>query len=150
VNSFELERLVSRRLRDLSMPHAPHTLLPRVLAAAKAWAERPWYAREWLTWPLAWQLASLSLLLLTIAGSIAIAPAMQSVVTGAAASIGPAINVDLPSLVEWFHGSASAIRVIWRALVQPLLPYALVIVVLMCGVCATVAVALNRMAFGRA
>ena len=34
------------------LPRAPHTLLPRVLAAVQAWAQRPWYERAWFTWPL--------------------------------------------------------------------------------------------------
>jgi hypothetical protein len=150
VNSFELERFVSRHLRALPMPRAPLTLLPRVLAAARAWSERPWYAREWLTWPLIWQLGSVALLLLTIGGGAVAVPTMQSIMAEATSSIGSAIQLDLPRLTGGVDVSTNALRVIWRALVQPFLPYAFVVVVLMCGACATVVFVLNRIVFGRA
>jgi hypothetical protein len=150
VSSFELERFVSRQLRALPAPSAPRTLLPRVLAAARAWSERPWYAREWFTWPLGWQLGSLALLALTVVGGIAMMPAMQSVVAGALPWLASTIEIDLPRLAGGLHVSANVLRVMWRAVVQPLLPYAFVVVVLMSASCATVAIALNRMMFGRA
>jgi hypothetical protein len=150
VNSFELERFVSRRLRALPMPRAPRTLLPRVMAAALAWSERPWYAREWFTWPLIWQLGSVALLLLTMMGGAAAVPTLQSLVAAATSSIGSTIEMDLPRLAGGFDVSANALLVIWHALVQPFLPYAFVIVVLMCGACATVVFVLNRIVFGRA
>src|SRR5262245_10661456 len=150
MNSFELERSVGRQLRALPLPLAPRTLLPRVLAAARAWSERPWYAREWLTWPLAWQLGSVAVLLLTIAGSAVVMPTMQSFIAEAISSIGSTIELDVPRLAGGFDVSTNAIRVIWHALVQPLLPYAFIVVVLMGGVCATVGFVLNRVAFGRA
>ena len=149
MNSFELERLVSRRLRALPTPRAPHTLLPRVLAAARAWAERPWYTREWFTWPWAWQLGSAALLLLTIAAGVGAAPAIRSWLSASTSSVASTIEVDLLSLTERFQVSTAAVRVIWRALIQPFLPYARVIIMLMCGACATVVFALNRVVFGR-
>jgi hypothetical protein len=150
VNSFELERFVSRHFRALPMPRAPRTLLPRVLAAARAWSERPWYAREWLSWPLIWQLGSVALLLLTVVGGTVAVPAVQSFIAAAASSIGSSIQIDLPRLTGGVDVSANALRVIWHALVQPFLPYAFVVVVLMCGACATVVFVLNRVVFGRA
>ncbi len=145
VNSFELERFVSRQLRALPTPSAPRTLLPRVLAAARAWSERPWYAREWFTWPLGWQLGSVAVLALTVVGGVAMVPAMQSLVADAMPCARPprsrSICRDLPADS---HVSANVLRVIWRAVVQPLLPYAFVVVVLMSAACATVAIALNR------
>ena len=150
MNSFELERFVSRHLRALPMPRAPRTLLPRVLAAARAWSERPWYAREWLSWPLIWQLGSVALLLLTVVGGTVAVPTVQSIIAEATSAIGSRIEMDLPRLTGGFDVSANALRVIWHALVQPFLPYAFVVVVLMCGACATVVFVLNRVVFGRA
>ena len=150
MNSFELERFVSRQLRALPMPPAPRTLLPRVLAAARAWSERPWYAREWFTWPVIWQLGSVAVLLLTIAGGAVVVPTLQSSLTNSMNSIGATIQMDLPRLAGGLDVSANVLLVIWHALVQPFLPYAFVIVVLMCGACATVVFALNRVVFGRA
>ena len=62
MNTPDLEPRVDRELRRLPAPRAPHTLLPRVMAAAEAWAERPWYTRAWVTWPLAWQVVSVAAL----------------------------------------------------------------------------------------
>lgn len=132
------------------MPRAPRTLLPRVLAAARAWSERPWYAREWFTWPLGWQLGSVALLVLTLAVGVRLGPAIQSFIADATPSLGPTFEIDLPRFAGGVHVSANTIRVIWRALVQPFLPYAFVLVVLMSAASAAVAIALNRVIFGRA
>jgi hypothetical protein len=116
----DLEALATRQLRRLPSPRAPQTLLPRVLAAVDAWARRPWYMRAWFTWPLGWQAASIAALALLIYGGAHLPPAPPSVVT-----------------------AVSATRVLWDALIQPLLPYILVVVVLMCLACAAFGVALN-------
>jgi hypothetical protein len=150
VSSFELERFVSRHLRALPLPGAPPTLLPRVMAAARAWSSRPWYAREWLTWPLGWQLGSAALVLLTLAGGIVGVPLLQSMAGGWMSSFASTIEVDLPRFAASVHALANAGGVMWRAIVQPLLPYAFAVVVLMSAACATVALALNRLMFGKA
>ena len=77
-------------------------------------------------------------------------PAMQSFVADALPSLASTIEIDLPRFAGGLHVSANDLRVIWRAVVQPFLPYAFVVVVLMSAACATVAIALNRMMFGRA
>jgi len=132
------------------MPTAPRTLLPRVLAAARAWSERPWYAREWFTWPVIWQLGSVAVLLMTIAGGAVVVPTLQSLLTNAMMAIGSTIQMDLPQLAGGLEVSANVLRVIWHALVQPFLPYAFVVVLLMCGACASVVLVVNRLVFGRA
>ena len=150
MNAFELERFVGRRLRALPAPRAPLTLLPRVLAAARAWSQRPWYAREWFTWPIGWQVGSLALLTAVLGAAAVSIPAAQVMLVNAATSLAGAIAFDVPQVAESLQVSTSAMRVIWRALVQPFLPYVFVIVVLMCGACASVVLALNRVVFGRA
>src|SRR6185503_11720850 len=98
------------------MPPAPRTLLPRVLAAARAWSERPWYAREWFTWPVIWQLGSVAVLLMTIAGGAVVVPTLQSLLINAMNAIGSTIQMDLPQLAGRLDVSANVLRVIWRAL----------------------------------
>jgi hypothetical protein len=149
VNSFELERLVNRKLRALPLPQAPQTLLPRVMAAARAWARRPWYAREWVTWPLGWQAGSLALLALMLTAATTIAPVIQQLVSDASASLAPRITIDLPRITGGVHVSATTLRVIWQSLVQPFLPYVFAVIVLMCLASATVVLVLNRVVFGR-
>ena len=151
MSSFELERFVSRHLRALPMPRAPQTLLPRVMAAARAWSARPWYAREWFTWPLGWQIGSVALLLLVLGGGIAAATTVQALAGSLVSWLTPATQkLNVPQLASALEVTMSTGRVMWRALVQPLLPYAFVVVVLMSAACAALAVALNRMMFGRA
>jgi hypothetical protein len=62
----ELEQRVDRALAELPPLAAPDTLLPRVLAAVQSWAERPWYQRAWLTWPMGMQVASVAMLMLLV------------------------------------------------------------------------------------
>jgi hypothetical protein len=150
MNAFELERFVGRRLRALPAPRAPRTLLPRVVAAARAWSARPWYAREWFAWPIAWQIGSLALLAAMCGAAAVVIPAAQLMLAGASSSLARTIAIDVPHVSESLQISTSAMRVIWRALVQPFLPYVFAIVVLMCGACASVVLALNRVVFGRA
>src|SRR6476620_7201219 len=118
----ELETLVDRELRRLPQPRAPHTLLPRVMAAVEAWAERPWYTRAWFTWPVGWRVASFApLALLAYALWTWSQPAAPPTVVAA----------------------TDASRVVWSALIEPLLPYILLVVLLMGVVCAAFGLALN-------
>ena len=116
----ELERRVHDELRRLPGPLAPQTLLPRVLAAVDAWANRPWYGRAWFTWPLGWQIASVAALVFAVYGTWNLPPLPASVVT-----------------------TTNAGGVIWRTLIEPLLGYVVGLVVLMCLACAVFGAALN-------
>src|SRR5262245_12551033 len=60
----ERDDIVGRSLRRLPSPRAPETLLPRVLAAVAAWAQRPWYERAWFTWPAPLQIGSIAVFVL--------------------------------------------------------------------------------------
>src|SRR4029450_4834111 len=94
----EPEHQSDRELRRLPSPVAPHTLLPRVLAAVDAWARRPWYTRAWFTWPAGGQVASIVAVLLVAIGAWML-PAAP------------------PSLVV----TTNAGRVLWRTMVEPFL-----------------------------
>lgn len=116
----ELEQRVHEELRRLPSPLAPGTLLPRVLAAVDAWANRPWYARAWFTWPLGWQIASVAFVALA----------------GYAMWVAPPVPSSLVA-------TTSAGGVIWRTLIEPLLGYVVGLVLLMCLACAVFGAALN-------
>ena len=116
----DLERRVHEELRRLPAPLAPSTLLPRVLAAVDALAGRPWYARAWFTWPLAWQLTSAVALTLAVYGTWMLPPLPPSIVA-----------------------MSSAGGVLWRTIIQPLLGYVAGLVVLMGLACALFGAALN-------
>ena len=123
----ELEQQIDRQLRRLPSPVAPHTLLPRVLAAVDEWARRPWYTRAWFTWPAGWQVASIIAVLLVAIGAWMLPPAP-------------------PSLVV----TTNAGRVLWRTMVEPFLVYAFGIVVIMCVACAVFGAALSYVFVERA
>lgn len=123
----DLETLVDRELRRLPPPRAPHTLLPRVMAAVDAWARRPWYTRAWFAWPVGWRVASFAPVALLAYAAWSLPPAPPAVAA-----------------------TASASRVLWNAVVEPLLPYILLLVVLMGLACVAFGLALNYVLLERA
>ena len=122
----DLERVVHRELQRLPLPRAPHTLLPRVLAAVDAWVNRPWYERAWFTWPLGWQVASIAVVALVGYGFW-----------------------NLPPAPPALQATTSATHVLWRTLIEPFLTYVFVVVVLMCVACAAFGAALNYLVLER-
>src|SRR4051812_40277878 len=111
----DLETIVARELRRLPSPRAPHTLLPRVLAAVQEWSRRPWYARAWFTWPAAAQIASVpALFLIIVGGAVLIATAQM--VAGDALARALSVAPPIPQRPE---ATMNAARVVWRALVEP-------------------------------
>lgn len=115
-----------RELRRLPWPRAPHTLVPRVLAALA----RPWYTREWLAWPFQWQAASLAAALGITAGVWMVASSPQVV-----------------ELASFGESLAAAARVLWRLVLQPVVAYVLVLSIVACVTCAAGWAALSRLAF---
>lgn len=141
----DLEALVGRELRQLPSPRAPHTLLPRVMAAVRAWTERPWYERAWFTWPLGWQVASAAaLMLLGILLPGAWAATVGAASTFAAPMIGEVVEIAGRAAV-----AVNAAAVLWRALFEPVIPYVFGLVMVMCLACAAFGAALNHVVFGR-
>ena len=144
----DLERLIDRGLRSLPAPRAPRSLLPRVMAAAHAAAERPWYSRAWLEWPVGWQFASALVLLAVVAGGSVVVPHIRDAVE----TIGFVANVrgDVASSARDVETATTAVRVLWRTLLAPVVPWAFALVTLMCAACAVFGTALNHLVFGRA
>ena len=142
----DLETIVARELRQLPSPRAPHTLLPRVLAAVQEWSRRPWYARAWFTWPAAAQIASVAALFLIIVGGAVLVATAQMAAGDALARV---LNVVTP-IAQRTEATMNAARVVWRALVEPLVVYVFGLVVLMCLACAAFGTALNHVVFRRA
>jgi hypothetical protein len=148
MNPEELERLADRELRHLPAPRAPHTLLPRVMAAVQEWASRPWYTRAWFTWPFGWQVASVTALVLLITGAALLAPRVETAAAGAIASVQARFVGTVPDVEP--PVAASSARILWRTLLEPLVNYAVVIIVLMFLACAVFGTALNHVVIERA
>lgn len=59
----QLEAIVQRELSALGDLQAPRGLAARTIRLIQQRAAVPWYRRNWLTWPLAWRVASAAVLL---------------------------------------------------------------------------------------
>lgn len=140
---------VTSRLKSLPGPRAPHTLLPRVMAAVREWAERPWYERAWFTWPLYWQVASTALLAAVAAGAVALWPAIQAQISAAVSPFVTAAVNDVAGTAAQAEVVATIGRLIGRTLLTTVVPYAAVVVLIMCVACGAFAMALNYVASGR-
>jgi hypothetical protein len=143
----ELERLIDRELRTLPPPRAPRTLLPHVMAAAQA-AQRPWYSRAWLTWPIGWQVASVTVLLAVVAGAAMLVPTVQA--AAATLPFVSSMRSDVADTARTVEVATTTVRVLWRALIAPIVPYAFGLVFLMSLACALFGTALNHLVFGKA
>jgi hypothetical protein len=145
----DLERVVHRRLRQLPAPAAPVTLLPRVMTLVQAWAARPWYERSWFTWPMALRLASAALFVLVAAAGAWFSPSVTEAARGVLAESFGRYTAHVPQLTQRAQEVTSVMDVVWRTLLQRVLLVAFALVVAMGGACAAVALAVNRVVFGR-
>ena len=142
-----LEEIVDRALRDLPAPRAPRTLLPRVMQAVRA-GVMPAPLVGWRTWPMSWQIATLAGLLLVGFGAVNLAQFGMDVV-GLYITSPPA---DSPTgrVLEELGGVASALRVMWRVVIQPLVVFAGLVLAVMGAACAAFGTAIGRVALGGA
>ncbi len=65
----QLETSVQRELIALGDLQAPRGLAARIIGTIEQRAAVPWYQRAWQTWPVAWQAASL-IVLLAMSGAL--------------------------------------------------------------------------------
>ena len=149
MHPVDLETLVGGELRRLPTPRAPQTLLPRVLAAVHAWAQRPWYERAWFTWPVGLQIASVAALILIVVGGAMLLPGTMAFAGVAASTITERVMEDVAPATKLAGVTADAVRVIWRVLFEPVAVYAFAIVLLMWLACAAFGAALTRVVFER-
>ena len=129
-NDAGLTEFVDAELRQLPLPRAPETLLPRVMQAVEARARARWYSRAWFTWPWPWRLASI----------------------GAIAALAVALwrlPLALPAAPPSVVAAVGTTRVIWESLVQPLLPYLVGVMLLMGVACVVFGAALNYLLLER-
>jgi hypothetical protein len=144
----DLERLTDHELRRLPTPRAPRALLPRIIAAVNAAAARPWYQRAWLTWPLGWQVASALTFAAMIVGGAMLLPHVSAAIT--ALGFIAEVRGDVVESTRSVEVASTAVRVLWRTLLAPVVPYAFGVVTLMFAACAVFGTVLNHLVFGRA
>jgi hypothetical protein len=115
MNQDSRDSLLDEALRALPVPRAPRTLLPKLLAATSEQVARPWYSRAWLTWPPAWQAASLMLVVLMIAGAAIGRLYLGAAIGIAAESAGPA-GLQFMALMNGLEAVPAIARVLLRSI----------------------------------
>ena len=148
MNPVDLERLVDSELKALPSPRAPQTLLPRVMAASAALARRPWYRRAWFTWPIGWQIATVSFAIAALTGLVMLVPDVTSVARQA--PVVADVGGEVSAAAQRVGTVTTTARVLWRALLAPVVPYAFALVLLMSLACAVFGTVLNHLVFGKA
>ena len=120
----DLDPRLDRELAELPRPRAPQSLLPRVLAATSL---RP-RASGWLTWPRAWQAASLV--------------AMAALV-GAAAWLFRTPPAPVTEMAQSAGQAATTVRVLWDVVLEPAATYLAIIGIVLTLICAAAWAALE-------
>ena len=62
----------------------------------------------------------------------------------------PNCGGDVAESAREVEVATTAVRVVWRTLLAPVVPWAFALITLMCAACAVFGTALNRLVFGRA
>jgi hypothetical protein len=121
----ELERQLTRVLRDQPVRRAPSTLERRVLAQIEAGAVASSWRRGFAHWPMAARLVFL-------AASVGVAKLALMIGTWIASPLeSPAVSVDLPSQVAWMQTLLVAIGNVVRAVPSMWVHVGLIILALM-------------------
>jgi len=120
----DFDRGLARELAQLPRPRAPHTLLPRVLAAT---TQRP-AATGWFTWPRQWQAVSIAALVAAVVGMAWLLLTPPAPVSGVAASAGQ---------------TATTLRVLWDVIIEPAVTYVAIVAMVLTLVCAAAWAALD-------
>jgi hypothetical protein len=143
----DLEQLVDAELKRLPTPHAPRTLLPRVLAAAAAQQQHAKPARGWALWPRGWQLAGGVAAAAVLVGVWKLAALAQPLMAQLA-SIGGFDRAA--SFTRTADEAATVVRVLWEVLLQPVATYVSVLAITFALACALLWTAVERLAPGGA
>jgi hypothetical protein len=149
----ESDDALSRALGRLPVPSAPRTLLPRVMAAARAMerpAPRAAAAPTWFMWPRTWQAASVVALAALVAGGVWLWPAAQTIVGASSSTVVSTLWMRVVDVAQAASDAASVSSIVWQAFFQPIVRYVLVWIVIMSAACATFGAALGRVALGGA
>jgi len=144
MNPDELERLVDRELKRLPAPKTPPTLMPRVLMSIS----RPWYERSWFSWPRSWQAASVVTLAALIIGIGMLQPTVAGELGARFPEFLGSAGARLVAAAREIGTLASAMALVRRAVLEPILGSLAAFIVLMWTACAAFGAALTRLALG--
>jgi hypothetical protein len=149
MNPDDLEHLIDRELKQLPVPRAPETLLPRVLAATAGRKPTPSYAAPWLDWSRRRQLASVAVLVLIAAGVGLLGHLGWLEVVARLSWLGSASGT-VTRVAAAAEDGATLVRACWRVLLGPVTFSLLVVALSLSLACAALWAALDRIAMGGA
>ena len=152
-----LDASLDGALSRLTAVRAPETLLPGVMAATRRLEARPWYARTWDTWPVAYQRMSVAACLLVLAAMTWTVPLsdgtwLETIVARTDGRFDGWLQAlqEMSRIARGAEAVTNTAGSLWQGLSVPLLLYASVVGALLCLVMGLFAVALNRLTPGRA
>ncbi len=140
----DIDRRLDQALERLPPPGAPRTLLPRVMQAVDLRAHAPWYRREWRRWPLGWRVLSLAACMALVALIWGRGPSLGLMQELTRQALAPAQAVT--SQVGLMF---AALPILWRVVLEPLVPALFGVAMLMCVACVTIVLMLNYVVMGR-
>jgi anti-sigma factor RsiW len=146
----DLERLIDDRLRRLPPPQAPSALAPRIMRSVEDWATRPWYTRAWMTWPIGWRVASVVAAAAMLAALVVFIPSFYETSASVTSSAMDSVARRATPATRRVDVVVTAVVVVWRALIAPVVPYALGVVMVMFLACGLAGTALSYLVFGKA
>jgi hypothetical protein len=127
MDPVDLDERLDRELRELPLPRAPRTLLPRVLAAS---AQQGASAKPtgWSTWTVEWRIASVAVVavLATVVSMLFAAPPQR-----------------VSQATETAGEVATVVRVLWEVMLQPIATYLFILGVSLALACALAWAALD-------
>ena len=146
----ELERHVDRALANLRRSAHPIRCCLASWRRFRSGPSIPPYQREWLTLaPRGLQAASGALLVLVVLGVAIALPLVKAQAADALALVTARAPIEMPYMAASLRATANAVVLVWRAVIQPLIPFALVVAVMAGVASAVIASALNRVLLER-
>jgi hypothetical protein len=119
-----------------------------MLAVRAAQAAQP-PVREWMTWPVSWQVGSITAVVLIAVGLWRVLPWALAAIGGLVIDPSTAFGAQVANVIEQLQAFAGASRVIWRVL-GPLAVFGVGFIAVMMAACAVFGTALGRIAWGGA
>lgn len=146
---FDPRDPLTRALRALPEPRAPHTLAPRVMAAVHARIAHP-PARTWFEWPRVWQVASLAsavaVLVAVVVGWPFVIAWFQPGIEGVTARAQEVIHAGKVGLA--FAGVV--FRAVWHPIVMPFVLFVTAMTIVSAVIISMLGAVLGRAALGGA
>ena len=135
------DRRLSRALARLPAPNAPATLLPGALRRFQVREQPPWYRREWREWPIVWRVLSAMSCAAVVVVALGLSPRTDQLADDALAR-----SQAVSSQVE---PTVAALQILWRVVLEPLLPAAFGVILVMGAACAAIGLAISYLVLGR-